>query len=216
MLKRIIISIVYLMMFHTSCITAESISTPCDDWRCHGSFYWGGGFVFSHLLLNDNPIMLLPGFVTTPQQAFPSDLFGLRFAFGDRIPEHPRYTYEVSYAQLLSREKTDQRVEVSRASKAISASLSYTFNPGYRLEARFLTGAILDSGTYSITGTVHDVYGSNRINFTDVFPFFGVSGVYNINSKCSLKLTEQYQLVHYNLNANAAFVSLVSLQYYPA
>lgn len=210
--------IILIILLNHASFAESPVKKKCDynDWRCRGSFYLSAGALLGHLFFTNNAITLLSSYTTTPERVFPNNLVGIRVGFGNRIYNHPRFTYEINYNQLFPAIKNDHDIKVVRTSKALSLSLGYSLNPGNRLEGRLVANAIIDSGYNRISGLVDGYYHTNSINFTEIFPAVGISGTFHVNSRFSFKVTELYQIIHYNVNANAAIVSALSLQYYPA
>ncbi|KTD43129.1 hypothetical protein [Legionella parisiensis] len=208
-------------MILSNLIFAAGTEKSCDkaDWRCHGSFYMTGGYVFVHTLFNDNPLSLSPPeqptINFTPQDTFPNNASGMRWGFGAGFGDNLPFTYELDYNQIFTHSTIKDGLKISRSSKSLVAIIGYTLNPKNRLKTSLVGGASVISTYLTATTVAPRPFFSQNTNSVDVDPFLGGSLTYQINSKFALRVVEFYDFATYNRSAKGAVVTLVMLNYYP-
>lgn len=222
MIKRNSATALFILMILSNMVFAATSEKSCskEDWRCHGSFYISGGYVFIHYLLTSNPLTFLPAGQSTlsftPKDAFPNNASGMRFGFGTGLGVNTHFTYEIDYNQIFNHSTTKNELKISRSSKALVGILGYVINPKDRLRTSIVGGASVISTYLTQTTASPRSYFSQTTNSVDVDPFLGGSLTYQINSNLALRVVEFYDFATYNRNAEGSVVTLLMLNYYPA
>lgn len=220
MVKYQIVAIIFSITLSNLIFAAEA-KKNCDkaDWRCHGSFYITGGYVFTHTFFNDNQLSLSPPDQSTihftPRDLFPNNASGMRWGFGAGLGDNLPFTYELDYNQIFTHSKIKDGLKISRSSKSLVAIIGYTLNPKSRLRASIVGGASVISTYLTATTVAPRQFFSQNTNTVDVDPFLGGSLSYQINSKFALRAVEFYDFATYNRSAQGVAVTLIMLNYYP-
>ena len=147
------------------------------------------------------------------KDAYPSNISGFRLGVGSTLAPNTLFAYEVGYIQTPPQAKTSPDMNISIATKAITADVAYTFNPQSRFPVRAFVGALAVNVIATKTATASGY--SLTTSAQDLQPFIGGAFGYQISSHWAVKVVIPYGFVSFSKIVNSNITPFLMVNYYP-
>ncbi|MCX7117280.1 MAG: hypothetical protein NTW94_05155 [Legionellales bacterium] len=217
--KGLTVIIPLMLLLNIAQATPAPSTCEPSDWNCHGPAYFTAGYVLVHVIYTSHQDSFAPpgqsAIPFTTQNNFPNNLNGFRIGFGGSLVPNTPLGYEIGYIQTPALAKTTQNLQVSVASKAITADFAYALNPTSRFPVRLFAGALVASIFTTQSTVAPNAHYATTTNNVDVQPFVGFAVAYQFNARAALKFVVPYSFVSYSHAAHSNLFPGLMFIYYP-